>query len=72
MVSGVSNNNSLLLNFSQPTDLGGLFSNLANFTSLGDVTVNGTITASAVLLILLVVAGLFGWNAADAHLLGET
>ena len=29
------------------------------------MTVNGTITASAVLLILLVVAGLFGWNAAD-------
>ena len=29
------------------------------------MTVNGTITASAVLLILLIVAGVFGWNAAD-------
>ncbi|NBS33606.1 MAG: hypothetical protein EBS83_12595, partial [Planctomycetia bacterium] len=40
------NNNSLLLNFSQPTALGGLFSNLADFTSLGDVTVNGTISTN--------------------------
>ena len=29
------------------------------------MTVNGTISASAVLLILLLVAGAFGWNAAD-------
>jgi uncharacterized YccA/Bax inhibitor family protein len=29
------------------------------------MTVNGTISASAVLLILLIVTGVFGWNAAD-------
>jgi len=40
------NNNSLLFNFSQPTAIGGLFNNLANFTSLGDVTVNGTISTN--------------------------
>ncbi|NBP88338.1 MAG: hypothetical protein EBU59_07500, partial [Planctomycetia bacterium] len=45
LASGVAGNaKSLALNFSSTTELDGSFSNLANLSSEGDVTLNGTIT----------------------------